>query len=84
MKYCYSIDIGGTSIKYSLFDLAGRLLRSWTLRTNRAENGKYIVSDIAITLLADMDSESIQKEELIGIGLGVAGEIIRYARNCSS
>ncbi len=75
MKYCYSIDIGGTSIKYSLFDLAGRLLRSWTLRTNRAENGKYIVSDIAITLLADMDSESIQKEELIGIGLGVAGTV---------
>lgn len=76
MKYCYALDIGGTSIKYSRFNEKGQLVRKWELMTNRADNGKYILSDIVTTLMADMDMANIEKSDILGVGVGVPGTVI--------
>ena len=42
-EYCLGIDIGGTSVKYGLFDRNGELLEKWSSQTNTQENGRYII-----------------------------------------
>ncbi len=75
MKYCYAIDIGGTSIKYSLFNEAGEVLEKWSKPTNTKGGGKSIISDIALTILDHMDEHNLEHDQILGIGLGVPGSI---------
>ena len=37
MKYCFGIDIGGTTVKMGLFQEDGELLDKWEIKT-RTEN----------------------------------------------
>ena len=46
MKYCYGVDLGGTAIKFGLFDEAGELREKWQLPTKIEDSGKHILSDI--------------------------------------
>lgn len=45
----YGIDIGGTTVKIGLFSREG-LLNKWEIPTDRQDNGKNIVRDIAASL----------------------------------
>ena len=47
----YGIDIGGTTVKIGRFTPKG-LVEKWEIPTNTAENGKYILRDIATSLPA--------------------------------
>ena len=41
-KWCLGIDIGGTSVKFGLFDMEGMLLRKWSIPTpNTGMRKKY-------------------------------------------
>lgn len=40
MKYIIGADIGGTTIKRSLFDQGINLIESWTIPTNKSTNAK--------------------------------------------
>ncbi len=71
MGYCYGIDLGGTAIKFSLFTDQGKLVEKWQHPTKIEEKGKYIISDIALTILDHMDQNNFSKEQIIGIGVGV-------------
>ena len=39
MKYCFGIDIGGTTVKMGLFQEDGKLLEKWEIKT-KTENGR--------------------------------------------
>lgn len=72
MKYIVGIDVGGTSVKMGLFDLDGKLLDKWQVRTNTEDNGKHILNDIYQSIL----SKKINLQEVKGYGFGVPGPVV--------
>lgn len=74
-KYSLGIDIGGTTVKLGLFDLDGKLLYKWEIETRKIENGRYILSDIAKSIDEILEDKKINKDEVIGVGVGVPGPV---------
>lgn len=70
-KYCYGIDIGGTTVKIGLFQMDGMLLDKWEIVTRTANGGEAILPDIAESIAKKSDERGIAKEEIIGLGVGV-------------
>lgn len=75
VKYGFGVDVGGTNIKLGFFDVNGKLLDKWMLPTNKEEQGKHILSDIARAIDNKLEQEGIAKSEIIGIGIGVPGPV---------
>lgn len=74
-KYCVGVDVGGTTVKIGLFTEEGTLTENWEIVTRKEEGGSYILSDIAEALKNKWESLGIEKEEVIGIGIGIPGPI---------
>ena len=75
MKYCFGIDIGGTSIKCGLFFADGVLVEKWEIPTNREDKGAKIPAEIAVAIEAKLDAKGMIKSEVAGIGIGVPGPV---------
>lgn len=73
--YCIGIDLGGTSIKMGLFEISGKLLDKWNIDTNKAENGKNILSDIISSLNLQLCKLKIEPSKIKGIGIGIPGPV---------
>ena len=80
MKYIYGIDIGGTTIKMGLFAEDGTLKEKWEIKTRTEDNGKNIISDIATAVNDHMKENDLTREDVIGIGVGVPGAVLEFAR----
>ena len=80
MKYIYGIDIGGTTIKMGLFAEDGTLKEKWEIKTRTEDNGKNIISDIATAVNDHMKENDLTCEDVIGIGVGVPGAVLEFAR----
>ena len=50
-KYCFGIDVGGTSVKCGLFQTDGVLVEKWEIPTRKENSGEAILPDIAKTIL---------------------------------
>lgn len=74
-KKCIGVDVGGTSVKIGLFEIDGRLLKKWEVPTRTQENGKYILNDVAASILEVLKQENISLDELEGAGIGVPGPV---------
>ncbi|MGN0354622.1 MAG: ROK family glucokinase [Muricoprocola sp.] len=74
-KYCFGIDVGGTSIKCGLFDVKGEVLDKWEIPTRTENNGTAILPDIANTIAAKIREKDIDREEIAGVGIGVPGPV---------
>lgn len=74
-KYCVGIDIGGTSVKFGMFDLEGILLEKWSIPTRTEESGRHILSDVGTSVNERLQALGIQKEQVAGVGVGVAGQV---------
>ena len=74
-KYCFGIDVGGTTVKCGFFTTEGQLLDKWEIPTRIQENGKYILPDVASAILKKMEEKKIQREEVAGVGIGVPGPV---------
>ena len=77
MSYCFGIDIGGTTVKCGLFTTEGELLEKWEIKTRTEENGKAILPDVAETILKKMEEKGIAKADVIGVGVGVPGPVVK-------
>ena len=77
MKYGFGIDLGGTTVKLAYFNEEGQLLDKWEIPTNTAENGKYILEDIASAVKGYVKKNNIPDEDIIGLGIGVPGPVNR-------
>ena len=75
MKYGFGVDIGGTTIKIGLFSVEGDLIEKWEIPTNKAENGKYILTEIADFIHRTIKEKNIDKTDVFGVGLGVPGPV---------
>ena len=43
MKYCFGIDIGGTTVKMGLFQEDGELLDKWEIKTRTEKQSSRIL-----------------------------------------
>ena len=62
-KYCFGIDVGGTTIKCALFLNDGTILDKWEIKTNTDNGGERILPDIA-----DGIEDAIKDHDLILLG----------------
>lgn len=76
MKYCFGVDIGGTSVKIGLFTVEGRIVEKWELKTRRENEGEAILPDIALSLNNKIKEKGIEKEDIKGIGIGVPAPVV--------
>ena len=74
-KLYIGIDIGGTSIKFGLFD-NNKLLKLWNIETKLYKNSaeKLLIKDIAQSIHCELDKNQLKK--LTAVGIGLPGRII--------
>ncbi len=76
LKVVFGIDVGGTTIKIGLFNENKELILTDVLKTNKKENGKYILKELTDKLKGILKTNNIKKEDLLGVGFGVPGPVI--------
>lgn len=74
-KYCFGVDVGGTTVKMGLFQTDGKLLEKWEIPTRTEKEGEAILPDIAEAVRKKLEEKGIAREEVSGIGYGVPGPI---------
>jgi glucokinase len=74
-KYCFGVDVGGTTIKMGLFDVEGNVLDKWEIVTRTENGGVNVLPDIAKAVEDKMAEKSIAKDEVAGVGVGVPGPV---------
>ena len=53
-KYCFGIDVGGTTVKCGLFEENGSLIDKWEIPTRTENGGENVLPDIAATVMSKM------------------------------
>lgn len=74
-KVCFGIDIGGTAVKAGLFNTEGKLLHKWDFSTQRTEDGKDILRDVAKFITNKIEELKLSKDSVIGVGVGIPGPV---------
>lgn len=75
MKYCFGVDIGGTTVKMGLFEVEGKVLDKWEIPTVTEDGGKAILPDVAASINAKMEEKGLSKDDVIGVGMGVPAPV---------
>lgn len=74
-KFCFGIDVGGTTVKFGFFTEDGTLIDKWEIKTRTENHGEFILSDIKKSIEESLAEKSILKEDIIGVGIGVPGPV---------
>ncbi len=74
-KYCFGIDVGGTTIKCGFFDVLGTVLDKWEIPSRVGEDGSRILPDVAESILGEMEEQNLKKEDVAGVGIGIPGPV---------
>ena len=75
MKYCFGVDIGGTTVKMGIFEEEGKNIAKWEIPTYTENEGARILPDVADSIKTKMEEYKITKEDVIGIGVGVPAPV---------
>lgn len=74
-QVCFGFDVGGTAVKAGLFNAEGKLLNKWEFATQRTEDGKDILRDVAKFIKEKIQELKLSKEDVIGVGIGLPGPV---------
>ena len=74
-EYAFGIDLGGTTAKIGLFTTSGALLEKWEVPTDTSNAGEHILENLAAAILGKMKEQSIDPEQVEGVGIGVPGPV---------
>ena len=74
-KYVFGVDVGGTTVKLGLFDPEGEVKEKWEIPTRKEDNGDHIIADIADSIKEKMSANSIDRMDVVGVGIGVPGPV---------
>lgn len=74
-RYCFGVDIGGTGIKIGLFNSEGNLIDKWVFTTHRTDNGMDVLKDVANSIEKIRIEKGLDKEQILGIGVGIPGPV---------
>lgn len=75
MKYCFGVDIGGTTVKLGLFTTDGEIVDKWEIKTRTENQGEAVLPDIAEALRKKLEEKKIDRDEVEGIGVGVPAPV---------
>ena len=75
MRYCFGVDVGGTTVKLGFFDEEGNLLEKWEIPTRTEDHGKNILPDVAASILDKMKEREVSREDIAGVGIGAPGPV---------
>ena len=75
MKYCFGVDVGGTTIKLGLFTVEGELLDKWEIKTYAENEGERILPDVSETIKVKIKERKIATDDICGIGVGVPAPV---------
>ncbi|MDU2152676.1 MAG: ROK family protein, partial [Weissella confusa] len=69
------VDLGGTTIKFAILTAEGEIQQKWSIRTNILDEGSHIVPDIIDSINHHLDLYQLDKDRIIGIGMGTPGTV---------
>lgn len=75
MKYCFGVDIGGTTIKMGLFEPGGEILDKWEIVSRTENGGEAVLPDIAESIKKKIAQYEMKTEDVIGVGVGVPAPV---------
>ncbi|MBR6377279.1 MAG: ROK family glucokinase [Oscillospiraceae bacterium] len=75
MKYAFGVDVGGTTVKLGLFFAEGVLMEKWEIPTRTEKGGREVLPDIARSIDDCLLRRNIQKQDVLGVGVGVPGPV---------
>ena len=75
MKYCFGVDIGGTTVKLGLFEAEGTIVDKWEITTDISDEGAAILPNVAASVAAKIEEHQLDKKDIIGIGVGVPAPV---------
>ncbi|MBR4935130.1 MAG: ROK family protein, partial [Anaerotignum sp.] len=75
MRYCFGIDIGGTTVKIGLFSAEGKLMDRWEVPTRKESEPSGLLKDVKASLEKCLEEKKIKKEDILGIGMDAPGPV---------
>lgn len=75
MKYCFGVDVGGTTVKMGLFQTDSVLIDKWEIPTRKDIGEDVILSDVAKAIGEKLAEHVIRREDVVGIGVGVPAAV---------
>jgi len=75
MKYAVGVDLGGTTVKIGIFTEDAKVVSKWEIKTRKEESGRFILPDIAASVLENLEKQGIDKNDVKGLGIGVPGAV---------
>lgn len=75
-KVLFGVDIGGTAIKFGIFDEEGQLHNDWEIPTDCSDKGAHIIEQIALAIESVIQKTGMEHSQIAGIGLGVPGPVL--------
>lgn len=74
-KWLVGVDLGGTTTKIAFLSKYGELLHKWEIPTDKSENGKNIIVNIAKAIDQKLEELDQSRDKLVGIGMGAPGPV---------
>ena len=75
MKYCFGVDLGGTTVKMGVFTEHGKNIEKWEIKTRTEKAGEAILPDIAASILKKIDELDLMRENILGVGIGIPAPV---------
>ena len=75
MKYCFGVDIGGTTVKMGLFEATGEILDKWEIVTRTENEGDAILPDVALAINKKIEEKQMDRKNILGVGVGVPAPV---------
>lgn len=76
MKYCFGVDVGGTTVKLGLFQTDSVLVEKWEIPTRKNMEEDVILSDIAGSIKEKMEKHHMKQADVAGVGVGVPAAVL--------
>lgn len=76
MRHCIGIDVGGTTIKFGLFQEDGTLLAKWDIPTKTEGRKEKLYQDMADSVRNELKKHGMEVSEMIGVGVGIPGPVM--------
>lgn len=75
MKYCFGIDIGGTTVKIGLVMEDGSIFANWEIPTRKDNDPTGLLQDVKASLESCLQEKKIAKKDILGIGMAAPGPV---------
>jgi len=75
MKYCFGVDLGGTTVKMGVFTEHGQIIDKWEIETRIENAGGYILTDIATSILEKINEHELMRGNIVGVGIGIPAPV---------